>query len=151
MGTTYGKIGNHLHMEFAKGPFTKKYKKNDRGYYLPNGQPIEKCCFAYNTNFLTSKDWNWKYLETLYICNYNMKVRTGSGTNFACKKVSQLSEDGKKHATSTNANDDAIYKKGTVFTAKRIINNANGSVWAESPSGYICIKDNKQTYCSKKA
>jgi len=157
MGNTYGKIGNHLHMEFAKGPFTQKYARNNKGYYLPNGQPIEKCCFADNTKFLTSGNWAWKYLKdvpvnesSLYTCNYNMKVRTGAGTNFACKKVSQLSTDGKKNATSTNGNDDAIYKQGTVFTAKRLINNVDSSVWAQSPSGYICIKDNKQVYCTKK-
>ncbi len=157
MGTTYGKIGNHLHMEFAKGPFTKQYAKNNKGYYLPNGTAIEKCCFADGTKFLNSGNWAWKYLKdvpvnesTLYVCNYNMKVRSGAGINFACKKVNQLSADGKKHATSTDGNADAIYKKGTVFTARRIINNSDGSIWAESPSGYICIKDNKQVYCTKK-
>ena len=77
-----------------------------------------------------------------------MNVRSGSSTNSAILKVKDLSEDGKKHATSQNYNDNAVYKEKTVFTAKEIINNGN-SVWATSPSGYICLKDSNQIYCEK--
>ena len=78
----------------------------------------------------------------------NMNVRTGAGTNYAIKKVKDLSTDGKRNATSTNLNANAVYKTGTVFTAIEIINE-NG-VWAKTPSGYVCIKDvSGKVYCSK--
>lgn len=79
----------------------------------------------------------------------NMNVRTGAGTNYSVKKVSQLTADGRKNATSTNSNANAVYKTGTVFTALEIINNNYGT-WAKTPSGYVCIKGASGTvYCSK--
>lgn len=89
------------------------------------------------------------YSKGDYITLGNMNVRTGAGTNYSIKKVSQLTADGKKHATSTNPNANAIYKTGTVFTALQIINQ-NG-VWAKTPSGYVCIQGvSGKKYCSKK-
>lgn len=85
-----------------------------------------------------------QYTKGLYKTLYNMKVRTGAGTNYRAKKKSELTKDGQKNATITGC-----YKKGTIFTAQNIINNSDGSVWAKSPSGYICIKDKKQVYCKK--
>lgn len=73
-----------------------------------------------------------------YITLGDMYVRTGAGPSYAAKKVKDLTADGKKHATSTNANADAVYKKGTVFSALEIINE-NG-IWAKTPSGYVCIQ-----------
>lgn len=79
----------------------------------------------------------------------NMNVRTGAGTGYAIKKVSQLTTDGKRNATSTNTNANAVYKKGTIFTALEVITNSNGT-WARTPSGYVCIQGASGTkYCSK--
>lgn len=89
-----------------------------------------------------------KYTKGNYICNYNMYVRTGAGTKYAVKLVKQLTKDGQKNATSSNLNNYAIYKKGTIFTALEIISNSNG-IWAKTPSGYVCIYNSKE-YCSKK-
>lgn len=83
-----------------------------------------------------------------YECLFNMNVRWGASTDDGIKKVKDLTEDGRKNATSTNPEDNAVYKKGTVFTAKEIITNGN-SVWAKTPSGYVCIKNNDGTYCKK--
>lgn len=83
-----------------------------------------------------------------YKTNANMNVRTGAGTNYPNKKVKDLTSDGKKHATSSDPNANAVYKAGTVFTAQQIINQ-NG-VWAKTPSGYVCIKGASGTvYCTK--
>ena len=88
------------------------------------------------------------YSKGNYKTTCNMNVRTGAGTNNPIKKVSQLTADGKKNATSTNPNANAVYKTGTIFTALEII-NSNG-VWAKTPSGYVCIKGASGTvYCTK--
>ena len=84
-----------------------------------------------------------------YKTKCNMNVRTGAGTNYSIKKVSQLTADGKKNATSQNPNANAVYKSGTIFTALEIISNNYGT-WAKTPSGYVCIKGASGTvYCSK--
>lgn len=83
-----------------------------------------------------------------YKTNGNMNVRTGAGTNYAIKKVKDLTADGKRNATSTNPEANAVYRVGTVFTAQQIINQ-NG-VWAKTPSGYVCIQGASGTkYCTK--
>lgn len=88
------------------------------------------------------------YATGNYKCNENMNVRSGAGTNYAIKKVKDLSTDGRKNATSSNLNDNAVYKAGTIFTAQQIINQ-NG-VWAKTPSGYVCIKGSNGTvFCTK--
>lgn len=78
-----------------------------------------------------------------------MRIRTGAGTSYRQKKVKELTTDGKRNATSKSSTALAYYKKGTIFTALKIITNKDGSVWAKTPSGYICIKDKKYTYCKK--
>ena len=77
-----------------------------------------------------------------------LKIRYGPTINSRIKKVSELTEDGQRNATSNNPNDNAVYKQGTIFTAKEIIKD-NNYLWAKSPSGYICLKDNKMEYCEK--
>lgn len=78
-----------------------------------------------------------------YTLSDNMNVRSGAGTNYAVKKVSQLTADGKKHATSTNVNDNAVFKKGTVITAqeiKVIFSTTKIDIWCRCPSGWLCLK-----------
>lgn len=77
-------------------------------------------------------------------------VRTGPGTEYSIKKVSQLTADGKKNATSTKATANAQYKKGTKFTAKEVMYAKNGGIWAKTPSGYVCLESCKGTTYVKK-
>jgi surface antigen len=88
-----------------------------------------------------------KYTTGDYVTLTDMKVRAGAGTEYRWKKVKELTTDGKRNATSNNPEANAVYKKGTVFTALEIIEN-NGT-WARTPSGYICIQGKKDTYCKK--
>lgn len=74
-----------------------------------------------------------------YKTKYDMYVRYNAGLIYGIKLVKHLTEDGKRNATSKNPNSLAVYKKGTIFTALKIINNKYG-VWAKTPSGYVCIK-----------
>lgn len=68
----------------------------------------------------------------------DMYVRYGAGTNYGVKRVSELTEDGKKHATSSDPNAPAIYKKGTRFTCYELVDLGKG-LWARTPSGYVCV------------
>ena len=79
---------------------------------------------------------------------YKMNIRAGAGKGYRKKLVKELTASGKKNATKTDPNAKAMYKKGTIFTAKEIIKNGK-SYWAKTPSGYICIKNALRTYCKK--
>ena len=77
-----------------------------------------------------------------------MYVRCGAGTNFGVKRVRDLTEDGKKHATSTNPDAYAVYKKGTRFTCYELVDLGKG-LWARTPSGYVCVIGKSGTVYSK--
>lgn len=89
-----------------------------------------------------------EYIAGDYKTLYKMNIRTGAGTKYRQKLVKELTTDGKKNATSKEPNAKATYKKGTVFTATKIIQNGK-SYWAKTPSGYVCIKGIIKTYCKK--
>lgn len=86
------------------------------------------------------------YIKGVYQALYNMKVRTGAGTNFRHKFKRELSRDGQKNCVFGIY---GTYKKGTIFTAQTIITNLDNSVWAKTPSGFICIRDKSYEYCKK--
>ena len=88
------------------------------------------------------------YTKGEYITLTEMNVRSGPGVNYSQKLVKNLTKDGKKHATSKNKNDKAVYKKGTEFTALKVVKNGN-SYWAKTPSGYVCLRLGKEVYCKK--
>lgn len=130
IGTTGVSTGIHLHFQIDYGNSNNTINPYD---YVFNGKEI------------INHD---SYQTGNYVTLYNMYVRAGAGTTYRIKKVSELSEDGKRHATSTNPNAYAVYKKGTVYTARQIINQ-NG-IWALTPSGYVCIKGVSGTVYGKK-
>ena len=82
-----------------------------------------------------------------YTLQANMNVRTGAGTNYSIKKVSQLTADGKKHATSTSSTANAVLKKGTKVTALAIKTVGNDT-WLQIPSGWICAVKGSAIYVS---
>lgn len=78
----------------------------------------------------------------------DMYVRWDASYKSGCKLVKDLTEDGKKHATSTNPDAYAVYKKGTRFTVYEFKDKGYG-LWGRSPSGWICIKGASGTIYSK--
>lgn len=79
-----------------------------------------------------------------------MNVRSGAGLNFPVKLVKDITADGKKNVVNKSSNAQAVYKAGTIFTAKEIIKKSDGSIWARTPSGYVTIKGASGTIYSKK-
>ncbi|MGN0521047.1 MAG: C39 family peptidase [Eubacterium sp.] len=66
-------------------------------------------------------------------------VYKGYGAKTGRKKVSALTADGKKNATSTKSTADAYLKAGTKVTILETKLLDTGNLWAKIPSGYICI------------
>ena len=79
----------------------------------------------------------------------DMYVRWDASYNAGVKLVKDLTEDGKKHATSTDPNAYAVYRAGTNFTVYEFKDKGYG-LWGRSPSGWICIKGQSGTvYCKE--
>lgn len=77
-------------------------------------------------------------------------VRTGAGTEYAIKKVKDCTKDGQRNCVDKRPNAKAQYKSGTPFTNLKSVKASNGSIWAKTPSGYVCLISSKGTmYCSK--
>ena len=89
-----------------------------------------------------------KYTTGEYKTVREVNVRSGPGANYKQKQIKDLTSDGIKNCTSKNKKDLAIYKKGTIFTALKIVKNKN-SYWAKTPSGYVCLKYKNTVYCKK--
>ena len=118
---------------------------------LEQNKPLNSVCHLQNENYNgfygVLRPKNQDKIEPQarnYRCNYNMKVRDGVWGNHKLK--SQLSADGQKHCIY---GDYGTYAKGTVFTAKGFVAHSDGSLWAISPSGYICIEDKNGVYCTR--
>ena len=78
----------------------------------------------------------------------DMYVRWDASYNSGVKLVKDLTEDGKKNATSNNPYSYAIYRRGTKWTCLERKDKGYG-LWGRSPSGWICIKGKSGTIYSK--
>ena len=78
----------------------------------------------------------------------NVNVRTGAGTGFAQKTVSQLTADGKKNATSKSGTAKAVLKAGTKATITAVT-MVGSDIWVKIPSGWICLRYNGKDYAKK--
>ncbi|MDE5984546.1 MAG: hypothetical protein K2H13_04755, partial [Eubacterium sp.] len=75
----------------------------------------------------------------------NVNVRTGAGTSYKQKTVSQLTKDGKKNATSKLPLAKATLKSGTRVTIQTI-KLVGSDIWAQIPSGWICLRYGGKNY-----
>ena len=160
MGDKGNATGVHCHIEIEQGADTSWYKNEYGIYHFNNEVDTDDCYFCDDTNIMNCYSANWKYLKDveveekpvdnpIYECLGDMYVRWGASYNAGIKLVKDLTEDGKKNATSSNPDSLAAYKKGTRFTCYEIVNIGKGD-WAITPSGYVCIKGESGTvYCKE--
>lgn len=101
-----------------------------------------------NVNFLRPKNQSnivsapaFKVGST-YTLQVDLKVRKGAGTNYAQKKKSELTADGRKNALNQTM---AVLKKGTKITAKKVQKVGN-DVWLQIPSGWVSGYYKKNIY-----
>lgn len=166
------KSGNVIVLDpyWYDGKFTltanrRKYTKvkNDREVYVQPGalksditniwlfQPTKNAAVRYSVN-----DVNRKKAQPAapvirpgtYTLTHARGVYNGWGAATKRKKVKHLTADGRKHATSTKKNADALLKAGTTVTITEVKLLSSGNLWAKIPSGYICIweKDLNRKY-----
>lgn len=79
-----------------------------------------------------------------YILTSAMKVRTGPGSSYPQKPKKDLSADGQKHAFA-----NGVLKKDTTVTVKKVVQDGD-DYWALTPSGYIAMRINGNTYMERK-
>lgn len=130
IGNTGKVTGTHLHYQIDEGS---------------NSTSINPYDYVFGDLNLSGLSLgNWEIISPRY-------VRTGAGTEYRIKHVFELTTDGQLHCVDKHKNAKAQYEKGTIFTAKKIVVAKNGSIWCETPSGFVClISSTGKKYCKKK-
>ena len=78
-----------------------------------------------------------------------MNVRTGAGTNYPVKTVSQITVNGRECVVDKSASAQAVFKSGTEITAlevKAVYSPQRVEVWFRCPSGWICARMGEEVY-----
>ena len=78
-----------------------------------------------------------------------MNVRTGAGTNYPVKTVSQITVNGRECVVNKSASAQAVFKSGTEITAlevKAVYSAQRVDVWFRCPSGWICARQGEEIY-----
>lgn len=144
---------NYGHIAIAKGEGnTKELYTYDQNW---NGKAMKKVKHNYiaflgvlrpkdQTPFKTEESNPFKK-GNVYTLTVDLKVREAAGTNAKWKKVSQLTVNGRKNATTNKANDYAVLKAGTRVTVQEL-KTIGTDIWAKIPSGWICLRYNGKNY-----
>lgn len=135
------------HVSVATGEGTTSYFYSyDENYPSGKHEPMTKIKHTYSS-FLgvlrPKKQDKIATPPTVKTGNYKLKTKRGVYKGYGSKtgliKVASMTEDGKKHAVSKKATDDAYLKKNTTVTISEVKHLSTGHLWAKIPSGYICI------------
>lgn len=160
MGDKGNATGVHCHIQTEQGTDTSWYKNEFKVYQFNNEVDLDDMYFVDNTNILNGMGGNWKYLKDvpveepisknpIYETLGDMYIRWDASYKAGVKLVKDLTEDGKAHATSTNPDSYAVYRKGTKFTVYETKDKGYG-LWGRSPSGWICLIGQSGTvYCKE--
>lgn len=76
-----------------------------------------------------------------YTLQYEMKVRTGPGTNCKAKTHEELTADGKQN----DSDKDGALNKGTRVTCLAY-KEVGDEIWIQTPSGWICAESGSKVY-----
>ena len=136
MGNTGNSFGAHLHIEVQNSK-TWAYNKN---LLNPNSY-IDWT----DTTSKSSVSTNPYKVGDVVTLTTNVNVRTGAGTSYKQKTVSQLTKDGKKNATSKLIFAKATLKAGTKVTIQAV-KLVGSDIWVQIPSGWICLRYNGKNY-----
>lgn len=79
----------------------------------------------------------------IYTLTDKRGVYKGYGAKSGIKKVKDLTKDGRANATSSKKTDDAYLLAGTKVSVLEVELHSTGDLWAEIPSGCICIWEKK--------
>lgn len=117
-GTAGNAFGNHSHMEFGKGVFSREREsvKNAQGtWHLANNVPMEKVCFMDGT-VMKSGVADWKYTDDVPV-EENINILNSIPSDFHYEQATfTVSADTPiiiRRAPSTQGQDtDYTYKKG---------------------------------------
>ena len=83
---------------------------------------------------------------TYTVSSNGLKVRSGAGVSYPQKAYSEMTEAAQRQNVEYAEKGVAAYKKGTRFTAKKVIKVSDDEYWAETPSGYVCLMKNGIEY-----
>lgn len=78
-----------------------------------------------------------------------MNVRTGAGTNYPVKTVSQITVNWRECVANKSASAQAVFKSGTEITAlevKAVYSPQRVEVWFRCPSGWICARQGDEVF-----
>lgn len=138
----------------------KVIKINDREIYIKSSDLNETCDYYYlitppsdnkDVKLLYSeKDVNFKKAPPKtkaptfsvgknYTTTNKRGIYKGCGASTGRKKVKDLTEGGKKAATSKNMSSDAYFKAQTTITIQETKTASSGNLWARCPSGWLCV------------
>ena len=119
---------------------------------IPKGYSLSGCKFqgfiynpAVSSSPVTKSNTSEYVKGKEYTLLTNVKVRHGAGTKYKQKTVNELSNNGRKYATSKNSKDPAVLKKGTVVTVQAVVKSGS-DIWLKIPSGYVCAKQGSEVY-----
>lgn len=83
-----------------------------------------------------------------FVLNDCMNVRSGPGTNYPVKKVSQITANGKQCVVNNSASADAVFKEETEITCLEVktVSATRVDVWMRCPSGWICARQGEDVF-----
>ena len=80
------------------------------------------------------------------VTSNGLKLRSGAGVQYSQKLYSEMTVRAQRQNPEYAEKGVAAYKKGTRFTAKKIVKISESEYWAETPSGYVCLMRNGIEY-----
>lgn len=122
-----------------------KYDKKTHLCRVPIDIFKSDCDYAISIYVNGFQDINIKKNNVYEIVTHRNVYDNFDYKNRVQKVVKDLTNDGRKNATSTKLNELAVLKVGTKISVKEI-KIVNSSVWCRIPSGWLCLYSDGMSY-----